>query len=155
MEILKDLITERIVKTFVIHLLVIFCILSGVKYLFIKDQPPIVKQYTIIQDINFPADFKGSYVLTAYCPCRKCVGRKKIVRTSTGLKPTVNRTIAVDPTVIPYGSIVYIEGLGYYIAEDCGGNIKNNRIDIYVATHEEAVSFGKQNRNVWIMEKEN
>jgi len=151
MEILKDLITERRVKTFVIHLLVIFCILSGVKYLFIKEQKPPI----IVQDINFPADFKGPYTITAYCPCSKCVGHKKLVRTSIGLKPTANRTIAVDPTIIPYGSIVYIEGMGYYIAEDCGGSIKGNRIDIYVNNHKEAIAFGKQTRNIWIMKKEN
>lgn len=156
MERLKELITERIVRTFVIHLLVIFCILSGVKYLFIKEQKPaIINQPIIIQDINFPAEFQGPYVLTAYCPCKKCVGHKRIVRTSIGLRPKVNKTIAVDPTVIPYGSIVYIEGLGYYIAEDCGGSIKGNRIDIYVNNHKEAIAFGKQTRNVWIMKKEN
>ena len=95
------------------------------------------------------------FFATAYCPCRKCVGRKLIVKTATGTKPQINRTIAVDPTVIPYGSIVYIEGLGYYIAEDCGGSIKGNSIDIFVATHEEATKFGRQTRNVWIMKKEN
>lgn len=154
MDRLKELITEQIVKTFLTHLLIFFVILSAVRFIVAQQQRPILKQYTIIQDINFPADFMGTYTLTAYCPCRKCVGRKLIVRTATGIKPQINRTIAVDPTVIPYGSIVYIEGLGYYIAEDCGGSIKGNSIDIFVANHTEAINFGKQTRNVWIMKKE-
>lgn len=155
MDKLKELITKQIVKTVLTHLLIFFVILSGVRFIITQQQRPILKQYTIIQDINFPADFMGTYTLTAYCPCRKCIGYKLKVRTSTGTKPQINRTIAVDPTVIPYGSIVYIEGLGYYIAEDCGGSVKGNSIDIFVATHKEVIEFGKQTRNVWIMKKEN
>lgn len=40
------------------------------------------------------------------------------------------KTIAVDPSVIPYGSIIKING-NEYIAEDCGGAIKGNKIDIF------------------------
>ena len=52
-----------------------------------------------------------------------------------------NRTIAVDPTQIPYGSKVVINGQ-VYVAEDCGGAIKHNCIDIYVATHQEGEDKG-------------
>ena len=50
--------------------------------------------------------------------------------TSTGVKAKSNRTIAVDPNVIPYGSIVKFNG-NEYVAEDCGGAIKGNKIDVY------------------------
>lgn len=63
--------------------------------------------------------------------------------TATGTTPTAGRTVAVDPTVIPYGSEVIINGHSY-IAEDCGGAVKGNRVDILFATHEEALSFGVQ-----------
>ena len=79
---------------------------------------------------------------TAYCPCSKCCG-KSDGTTASGTKATAGRTIAVDPSVIPYGSEVEIDG-HTYIAEDCGGAITNNKIDIFFATHEEALNFGKK-----------
>lgn len=64
--------------------------------------------------------------------------------TATGTKVTPGRTIAVDPSVIPLGSHVIIDG-HEYIAEDTGGRIQGNRIDIGVATHSEAKSKGTRN----------
>lgn len=93
---------------------------------------------------------------TAYCACAKCCGSYspevtgREAHTATGTIPTEGRTIAVDPTVIPYGTSVYIEGMGTYIAEDCGGGVKGNHIDIYFATHEAAVQFGRRRLNVSI-----
>ena len=69
--------------------------------------------------------------------------------TATGTKPTPGRTIAVDPSVIPYGAEVIINGQTY-IAEDCGGAIKGNRIDILFDTHEEALQFGRQQLTVYV-----
>jgi 3D (Asp-Asp-Asp) domain-containing protein len=52
--------------------------------------------------------------------------------TSTGTTPKWG-TIAVDPTVIPYGTKVYIPQFDkVFIAEDCGGAIKGNKIDIFM-----------------------
>lgn len=51
--------------------------------------------------------------------------------TSTGAIATEGRTIAVDPSVIPYGTEVLING-HVYVAEDCGGAVKGNVIDIFV-----------------------
>ena len=61
--------------------------------------------------------------------------------TKMGTKPKANYTVAVDPSVIPLGTSLYING-EYYCAEDTGGGIKGNRIDICVATHEEAMRLG-------------
>ena len=94
-----------------------------------------------------------SYILTAYCPCMKCCGKTDGI-TATVAQATHGRTIAVDPDIIPYGTEVVIEGMGTFIAEDCGGAVQGNKIDIFFNTHEEAVKFGKQERNVWIKYKE-
>lgn len=83
-----------------------------------------------------------TYKLTAYCPCSSCCGKTDGI-TSTGTRATEGRTIAVDPRKIPYGSEVVIYG-HTYIAEDCGGAISNNRIDIFFDTHQEALEFGVQ-----------
>ena len=78
----------------------------------------------------------GEFLLTAYCPCTSCSDDYG-TQTSTGGTCVEGRTIAVDPRVIPYGTKVYING-HEYVAEDCGGLIKQKRIDIYFDSHEEA-----------------
>lgn len=60
--------------------------------------------------------------------------------------------IAVDPTVIPLGTRVYIPGYGYAIADDIGGAIKGNRIDMAFETHREAMQFGRQQVTVYIVD---
>lgn len=60
--------------------------------------------------------------------------------------------IAVDPAVIPLGTRVFIPGYGEAIAEDVGGAIRGNRIDIAFESHEEALSFGRQELEIFIME---
>lgn len=79
--------------------------------------------------------------LTAYCACERCCLGSADGVTATGTIPVEGRTIAVDPSVIPYGSRVHIFD-HVYIAEDCGGAIKGNRIDVYFDKHEDALAFG-------------
>ena len=57
------------------------------------------------------------------------------------------RTIAVDPSVIPYGSHVLIGGQ-VYIAEDTGSAIKGQKIDVFMDSHEIAKQFGFREANV-------
>ena len=98
----------------------------------------------------------GEFRLTAYCPCAKCCGKDDGI-TSTGTTATEGRTIAVDPRVIPYGSsvtIYYEDGTVHtYTAEDCGGGIKGNRLDIYFDDHQAAREFGVQ--TAYIYKEEN
>lgn len=82
----------------------------------------------------------GIFKTTAYCPCRKCCG-KWGSRTSTGTIATANHTVSVDPRVIPYGSRIMINGV-IYTAEDCGGGVKGNHIDIFFNTHGECLNYG-------------
>lgn len=102
----------------------------------------------------------GTFSLTAYCSCYKCCGQyalnrpldengKPIVYTSIGAVAQAGVTIAVDPSVIPYGSRVKIND-HIYIAQDTGGNIRGGRIDVYFDDHQEALNFGRQSAEVFI-----
>lgn len=91
---------------------------------------------------------KEMFEITAYCPCVKCCGKTDGI-TATGTKAMEGRTIAVDPNKIPYGTEVLIDGKTY-IAEDCGGAIKGNRIDLYFDSHQSALEWGRQEKEVII-----
>ena len=93
----------------------------------------------------------GEFKLTAYCPCTKCSDQWG-TQTSTGAIATQGRTIAVDPKVIPYGTVVVING-HEYIAEDTGSAIKEKRIDIYFDSHQAALEFGVQHAEVFVLER--
>lgn len=89
-----------------------------------------------------------TYIITAYCPCIKCCGKTDGI-TASGVKATEGRTIAVDPNKIPYGTEVMIDG-NVYVAEDCGSAIKGNRIDLYFDSHQSALEWGRQEKEVII-----
>lgn len=99
----------------------------------------------------------GNFKLTAYCSCSKCCGEwadkrpDGIVYGSIGKELKAGYSIAVDPEVIPYGTVVIIDGQEYE-AMDCGGAIKGNRIDIYFSDHDEALEFGVQYAEVFLHE---
>ncbi len=106
--------------------------------------------------IQVSADAKlkglGVFRITHYCPCSICCGPWANGITSTGVTARTNHTIAVNPSQIPYGSKVVINGQ-VYVAEDCGGAIVDNCIDVYVATHEEGESKGVFYTEVYLLEE--
>ena len=71
--------------------------------------------------------------------------------TATGTKPKWG-TIAVDPSIIPYGTKVYIPQFNKtFIAEDCGGAIKGNKIDIYMNDEESVKNWGRKTIDICII----
>ena len=117
------------------------------------DYMNLLKAEEPVKNNKLPKRSLGRFMLSWYSP--KELGKESAsqLRTSRGLIPKEGRTIAVDPKVIPYGTTVYIEGYGYFIAEDCGGAIKGNRIDIFTNSHSHAISQGRKVANVWIISK--
>lgn len=85
--------------------------------------------------------------MTAYSSEEPGIGTK----TASGTRVTEGRTIAVDPNVIPIGWWVYIEGLGFRRAEDTGGAIKGNKIDVYYDSLSHARNFGRKSRTVYVI----
>lgn len=102
----------------------------------------------------------GEYKLTAYCGCSKCCGKwgenrpfdengKPIVYTANQTIAKEGVTIAADISVLPYGTEVIIDG-HRYIVQDRGGSITGNKIDIYFESHQAALEFGVQYKEVFI-----
>lgn len=103
------------------------------------------------QPAEEPAGGKEFYVsATAYtASCAGCSGI-----TATGINLHANpglKVIAVDPNVIPLGSKVWVEGYGNAIAGDTGGAIKGNKIDLFMANKSDALSFGRKQVKVRVL----
>jgi len=101
----------------------------------------------------------GSAKITHYC----CEEYPHICGTGTGItasgtKVTPGVSCAVDPRVIPLGSTVVVDfgddGIQVLSADDTGGAIKGNRIDIAVPTHEEALQLGVKTATVYVLTKD-
>ena len=95
--------------------------------------------------------------ITFYC----CEERPHICGTGTGITASGRRvtpyvSCAVDPDVIPLGSTIMVEYNGemvYLRADDTGGSIKGNRLDIAVKGHQEALSLGVKTADIWWCEE--
>lgn len=112
------------------------------------------KAISDLKNNEYELVYIGNYKLTHYCTeKRKHICGTGAGITSTGTQVTAGRTIAVDPSVIPYGAKVYIEGYGWRVAEDCGGAVKDKQIDIAVDTHSQALAMGTKTGGVWILVK--
>jgi len=91
--------------------------------------------------------------VTATAYTAECDGCSGITFTGVNLlQDREAKVIAVDPDVIPLGTEVYVEGYGYAVAEDIGGAIKGNRIDIHVPTKEEAFEWGVRDVEITILD---
>jgi 3D (Asp-Asp-Asp) domain-containing protein len=87
---------------------------------------------------------------TAYLPVDSIEGRHSgLTAIGTMAKPYV--TVAVDPTVVPINSWIWIDGLGWWKAEDTGNTIKGKKIDLCVSTREEAMEFGVRKMKIKIL----
>ena len=85
------------------------------------------------------------FVATGYSANDPLQGTNNITATGKEIKKGM---IAVDSKIIPLGARIEIKDMGVFVAEDTGGKIKGNRIDIYFETKEEAKDFGRQ--VIWV-----
>jgi uncharacterized protein YabE (DUF348 family) len=87
---------------------------------------------------------------TAYTgSCNGCSGV-----TATGINLKANpgvKVIAVDPSVIPLGTKVYVEGYGYAVAADTGGAIRGNKIDVFFSSKSDAYHWGRKQVKIKIL----
>ena len=102
-------------------------------------------------------DMAETYTITGYAPLDPqavygldYIGNPAV--TASGDRPIPGQTVAADKS-IPFGTKVWIEGVGVRTVNDRGGAIKRGRLDLCMATKEEALSFGRQNRKVIILKE--
>ena len=89
----------------------------------------------------------GEFRMTAYTRYAKSSRR-----TATGTLPTVGRTVAVDPRVIPFGTRVHIEGIGVRVAEDSGRRVKGKKLDLYLPSVQSCTRFGVRSLRVYALD---
>lgn len=93
---------------------------------------------------------------SAYCSCARCTGKTNGI-TSSGAHAKEWYTVAAG-SGYPIGTVIYIPALankpngGWFVVEDRGGAISNNRIDIYMGSHSSAISFGRRNLECYVYE---
>jgi 3D (Asp-Asp-Asp) domain-containing protein len=95
--------------------------------------------------------------VTAYCPCVKCCGPNAQGITASGKLITHNggKFVAADTSVLPFGKRLVIPGYADnqpVEVADRGGAIKGNKLDLFFATHEAALQWGRQTLEVTVLE---
>lgn len=94
----------------------------------------------------------GTFNTSAYS-AQECGGN---TRTASGATARVNYTVACDPRYYPMGTIFYIPYFanrpngGWFIAQDTGGAIKGNKLDVFMGSISECNSFGRRNLEVYV-----
>jgi 3D (Asp-Asp-Asp) domain-containing protein len=91
--------------------------------------------------------YKANCVVTAYTPYPQENGGSGFTRMGHRARKGL---LAVDPRVIPMGSKIYIKGYGWGIADDTGGKIKGNMIDICLPSRHLATRWGRKKIEVII-----
>jgi len=92
----------------------------------------------------------GPMRVTAYCPCAKCCGKWADGHFADGSRVDGQALRAVAaPRSIPLGTILWIQGVGAVVVRDRGGAIKGGKLDLFHATHQAALNWGRTTRRVW------
>lgn len=91
----------------------------------------------------------GKYKITYYCACKQCCGKDNGI-TASGAKVQEGVTVAADTSKLPFGTKIYIKGIGWRTVQDRGGSIKGNRLDIYIPSHNSPMPYNVQNLDVWV-----
>lgn len=118
----------------------------------LKTKNEKVEEIEVVEEVGEQKIDWQTFEVSFYCSCALCCGSETGV-TASGVGVQEGRTIAA-PSSIPFGTEVYIEGLGSYVVEDRGGYIKNTydengnliiRVDVYVDSHQKALENGRYN----------
>lgn len=107
-------------------------------------------------DKKLVVEYAGVFECTAYCTEKY----QHICGTGTGITASgqpiqADVTVAADQTLLPYGTVVYIEDVGIRIVQDKGAGVQGNHIDVAVSgSHEDALKWtGYGEHRVWIIKE--
>lgn len=106
--------------------------------------PGASKPHTI--ETGEPDKYLGSFRISGYCNCANCSGGH--TKTYSGAIPQADHTISADLNRFPLGTKLLIDGIVYTV-EDKGSSVVDDRLDIFFATHQEALDFGLQTKDVY------
>lgn len=115
----------------------------------VKTTKPVIKQAAVV----YPGFIAH---VTAYCCCKRCCGKDPTDPaygiTASGKHVKVNKTIAMS-NKYPFGTLIKISGFGNIVFEvqDRGSGIDGNNIDVYMAQHAEALTYGVHDVKAWII----
>lgn len=102
----------------------------------------------VTEEINEPESL-GTWTITAYCPGPCCCGEYASGYTASGTVATAVRTIACNS--LPFGTQVMIDGIVYTVEDTGYSPFGDNWIDIFFDTHDEALTFGVQEKEVYLI----
>lgn len=102
------------------------------------------EEYT--EDTSSNGEYLGTYTLTAYCGCEACNGGNAGI-TAIGVEPSEGWTVACNS--LPLGTQISINGNTYEVQDT--GNMDDGTIDIFMNSHDEALNFGVQSADVYVI----
>ena len=119
-----------------------------------KANQDLVLQLTSVQsDLEALTQTKvayiGKYKITYYCACEQCCGKNDGI-TASGEKVQEGITVAADTSKLPFGTKIYIQGIGWRTVQDKGGAVKGNKLDIYISSHNDPMPYNVQSLDVWV-----
>ena len=130
---------------------------GGAAYRITEPQEPAKATFrpVVVQTVAAPYEEPelvslGVFTVYAYCPCETCCGQWSGGPTASGVMPEEGRTVAADWDVLPAGTEIYIDGVGWRTVEDTGSGIKGNSLDLYMDNHQDALEWGVQEVEVFI-----
>lgn len=122
-----------------------------------REEPEEAENERIEVALLARANILEDVTVTHYDCCVECCGKDDGI-TASGVRAAPGVTVAVDPAVIPLGSDVLVDygdgEIHYYRADDVGGAVKGNHIDLCVGSHAEALQLGRRTATVYWVSNE-
>lgn len=98
---------------------------------------------------NNKVAYVGKFLITYYCACEQCCGNNNGI-TASGAKVQEGVTVAADTSQLPFGTKIYINGIGWRIVQDKGSAIQGNKLDVYIPSHNDPMPYNVQTVDVWV-----